>query len=240
MLILVRYLPAKCRFSSENMPFIYVSHPHYFHLSSIGFMFAIMCGMFFALVIGFAGFITLAGQMDNQCVRVGGKVFDAEGAAFADAFALSWTTFSTVGYGSSNPALGFQNDSPTNCFFINFICSLESLTGVLYSGFCGGRFSEHADTIYYFDCLFRIFPHLISHDILAILFGKVLRIQSRAQVIFSDPIVIRYGPGVERVYDENEDDAKDNKAPCPVLEFRLANRLFNEVGGEIMDGTYTF
>mmetsp|Transcript_2004 Transcript_2004/g.4385 ORF Transcript_2004/g.4385 Transcript_2004/m.4385 type:complete len:510 (+) Transcript_2004:125-1654(+) len=178
---------------------------HWMFRVNFGFLFAIMCAMFFALVIGFAGFITLAGQLDHECVRIGGQVFDAEGAAFADAFALSWTTFSTVGYGSTYPALGYQNESPTNCFFINFICSLESLIGVLYSGFCG-----------------------------AILFGKVLRIQSHAQVIFSDPIVIRYGPGVKSPDGEESDE---DKSPCPVLEFRLVNRLFNEVGGEIMDAT---
>ena len=41
------------------------------------------------------------------------------------------------GYGSTYPALGSENSSPTNCFFITFICSLESLLGVLYSGFSG-------------------------------------------------------------------------------------------------------
>jgi hypothetical protein len=120
-------------------------------------------------------------------------------------FALSWTTFSTVGYGSTYPALGYQNSNWANCFFINFICSLESLLGIVYSGFCG-----------------------------AILFGKILRIQSQAQVIFSDPIVIRYGSGVQEGI---EDSNSTNKNPCPVLEFRIVNRLFREVGGEIMDAT---
>eukprot|EP00977_Amphora_coffeiformis_P024673 scaffold16630_cov177-Amphora_coffeaeformis.AAC.6 len=187
---------------------------HWMFRVNFGFLFAIMCAMFFALVIGFAGFITLAGQLDHECVRIGGQVFDAEGAAFADAFALSWTTFSTVGYGSTYPALGYQNESPTNCFFINFICSLESLIGVLYSGFCGGR-SLNVWTLF--------------------VIVTVLRIQSHAQVIFSDPIVIRYGPGVKSPDGEESDE---DKSPCPVLEFRLVNRLFNEVGGEIMDGTY--
>jgi len=108
--------------------------------------------------------------------------------------------------------LGDQNDNPTNCFFITFICSLESLLGVLYSGFCG-----------------------------AILFGKVLRIQSHAQVIFSDPIVIRYGSGVMQNKEFDDDDGaqegEGGKIPCPVLEFRIVNRLFQEVGGEIMDAT---
>jgi hypothetical protein len=75
---------------------------------------------------------------------------------------------------------------------------------------------------------------------IAILFGKVLRIESQAQVIFSDPIVIRFGSGVTDD-DGRAADASDNekKIPCPVLEFRIVNRLFNEVGGEIMDGKNT-
>jgi hypothetical protein len=80
--------------------------------------------------------------------------------------------------------------------------------------------------------------------------------QSHAQVIFSDPIVIRYGNGVDLKYAEGDDASheegqqdygkcingasstqqqKIKKIPCPVLEFRIINRLFNEVGGEIID-----
>jgi hypothetical protein len=65
------------------------------------FLFGVMCIMFFALVILFSGFITIAGRFDSQCVRIGGEEFDSQNTAFADAFTLSWTTFSTVGYGSS-------------------------------------------------------------------------------------------------------------------------------------------
>lgn len=185
---------------------------HWMFRVNFVFLFMAMCLTFFALVVLFSGFITIAGRMDPQCVRIGGDEFASSGSAFADAFALSWTTFSTVGYGSTYPALGHENDNRTNCFFINFICSLESLIGVLYSGFCG-----------------------------AILFGKVLRIQSHAQVIFSDPLLLRYGSGVSKNYeDANGDvssDEETNRAPCPVLEFRIVNRLFNEPGGEIMDAT---
>lgn len=91
------------------------------------------------------------------------------------------------------------------------MCSLESLLGVLYSGFCG-----------------------------AILFGKVLRIQSHAQVIFSDPLVIRYGKGVvegQHAHGHESSDEESAKLPCPVVEFRIVNRLFSQPGGEIMDAS---
>ena len=120
-----------------------------------------------------------------------------------------------MGYGNTYTALGNENDSPTNCFFINFICSVEGLLGVLYAGFCG-----------------------------AILFGKVLRIQSHAQVIFSDPLVIRYGSGVlasnteqQQTLGTESSDDESAKLACPVVEFRIVNRLFSEPGGEIMDAS---
>jgi hypothetical protein len=82
---------------------------------------------------------------------------------------------------------------------------------VLYSGFCG-----------------------------AILFGKVLRIQSYAQVTFSDPLLIRFGSGVSNSNTPNStgsgsDEDNTTPVPFPILEFRVINRLYNEPGGEIMD-----
>jgi hypothetical protein len=82
---------------------------HWMFRVNFVFLFAVMCVAFFGLVILFAGFITAAGTVDPECVRIGGEEFAYAGAAFADAFALSWTTFSTVGYGSTYPALGYQN-----------------------------------------------------------------------------------------------------------------------------------
>ena len=182
------------------------------------FLFAVMCTMFFALVIMFAGIIVSAGRMDSECGRIGGEPFGHASSDFADAFALSWTTFSTVGYGSTYPALGHEHSNPSKCVYITAVCSLEAFFGVLYSGFCG-----------------------------AILFGKVLRIQSHAQVLFSDPIVIRFGDGVDSRDDDSSTDEDDpesvqstankKKIPCPVLEFRVVNRLHNEIGGELMDAS---
>lgn len=205
-------------------------------------LFALMCLLFFALAAFFAGLIFLAGVLDKECVRAGSGSFGSDGSRFAEAFSLSWTTLSTVGYGSTYPALGYQNHNPSHCLFINMICLMEAFVGVLYSGFCG-----------------------------AILFGKVVRIQSHAHVIFSDPMVIRYGSGVEEdtEMDGHPEDDKENsqnpnkdesqhdnvvnedtplaaasvhkrkKVPLPVLEFRIVNKLFGQPGGEIMDASLT-
>jgi len=68
---------------------------HWMFRVNFVFLFAVMCITFFGLVILFAGFITLAGTLDEECVRIGGEPFNAAGTAFADAFALSWTTVSS-------------------------------------------------------------------------------------------------------------------------------------------------
>ena len=60
------------------------------------FLFCVMCVMFFVLVMFFAALIIIAGELDNECVRIGGAPFGEVDSEFADAFALSWTTFSTV------------------------------------------------------------------------------------------------------------------------------------------------
>jgi hypothetical protein len=84
---------------------------------------------------------------------------------------------------------------------------------VLYSGFCG-----------------------------AVLFGKVLRIQSHAQVIFSDPLLIRFGEGItsdaSAAPERNPGEVGNRPVVrCPILEFRIVNRLFDEAGGEILDAS---
>jgi hypothetical protein len=69
---------------------------HWMFRVNFFFLFVVMCVAFFALVIAFAGFISIAGALDAQCVRVGSEDIGFWGAPFADAFALSWTTISTV------------------------------------------------------------------------------------------------------------------------------------------------
>ena len=69
---------------------------HWMFRVNFVFLFAVMCITFFGLVITFAGFIALAGNLDDKCVRIGGEPFDSADTGFADAFALSWTTVSAL------------------------------------------------------------------------------------------------------------------------------------------------
>jgi hypothetical protein len=184
------------------------SYLHWMFRVNFCVLFGLSCMIFFVFTTFFAGLIFAFGSLDPQCIRVGGNEFKPSTAGFADAFSLSWTTFSTVGYGNVYPAIGPQNSTRDNCLLVTILCSLECFFGVLYSGFCG-----------------------------AILFGKVLRLQSRAQVLFSDPMVIRYGLGVQSQKYYKMTDRGKKCIPCPVLEFRVLNKLFNDVGGEIIDAT---
>jgi hypothetical protein len=168
----------------------------------------------FALSILFALFIWLAGKANPECI--GGP--DSFGH-FSDAFILSWTTFSTVGYGCMFVGAGVPNVGKNDilkCATVNGIVSLESFFGVLFASF-----------------------------ISAIMFVKVARVQSIAQVEFCEPICVRYGSGVlietnvDDTHKESENESESmeelDKLPCPVLEFRIANRMHHVHGGEIID-----
>ena len=106
------------------------------------------------------------------------------------------------------------------CIAINFLMAFESFVGVLFAGITG-----------------------------AIIFGKVARVQSIAQVLFSHPICVRYGTGVmepkagddasedDEDGDKNKDAAENDslELPFPILEFRMVNELAIQKGGEIMN-----
>lgn len=104
-----------------------------------------------------------------------------------------------------------------DCIVINGIVSIEVFVGLLFASMCS-----------------------------AIMFVKVSRIQSYAQVDFSDKICIRYGSGVKVESEgdchdsdngEHSSECESDKLPCPTLEFRVLNRMHNINGGEIIDAT---
>ena len=121
-----------------------------------------------------------------------------------------------MGYGLISPGLRDEKGGVT-CLGINILMALESFVGVLFGGMTG-----------------------------AVIFAKIARIQSFAHVAFSDPIVVRYGSGcIHRAKDhldaaaaddsENVEEDDLSELPCPILEFRLVNTMWNQKGGEIMD-----
>ena len=61
-------------------------------------------------------------------------------------------------------ASGIQEPDHKQCTFVVFLCTTESLVGLLYAGMCA-----------------------------AIFFGRVARVQSHAQVTFSEGVCVEYG-----------------------------------------------
>jgi hypothetical protein len=96
------------------------------------------------------------------------------------------------------------------CLGVNSLLACEAFVGVLFGSVTG-----------------------------AIIFGKIARIQTIAQISYSDPICVRYGSGlkVNKAHSEDEDDEYGNELPCPVLEFRILNDRAHLKGGEIIDAT---
>jgi len=207
--------------------------------TSFLFLFLSSAVSFFFMISLFAFFIVISGRNNPHCIQLPLGDYFGSNSQYKDAFSLSWTTFTTVGYGLIYPNISTNTETLDSCKVVTFICSLEAFVGILFGGFIG-----------------------------AIVFGKVSRIQSVAQVIFSDPIVVRYGAGIENFEDdedEEEDDAaateskteeeqkgeftqgmgdkeptkpkKIKRIPCPILELRLVNTMHSKKGGEIMDAT---
>lgn len=181
-------------------------------------LFNVFAFLYFGQILIFALVFFFISLEWPQCINSNGDMIGkGEGARiFGDTFQMSWTTFSTVGYGIVFPATGASNfPVPTGCVSMGVLGSFEAFLGVLYAGFCG-----------------------------AILFGKVLRSQNHAQVYFSDPIVIRFGKAElsdgnsNSKSEEKEHDEEmggDSDIPCPSLEFRLVNRLHGVPSGEIVE-----
>ena len=147
--------------------------------SSFAIVFLSFVTIFLLLVFVFGLFFKWAGEAEPGCIIVAGKSFDyyGRGTTLEDGFGLSWTTFTTVGYGSIYIATGNdardENGGHGSCVLITLLSTAESFIGLLYAGICT-----------------------------AIMFGKIGRIQSHAQVTFSDAVCVEYGQ------DKNEDTSR--------------------------------
>lgn len=94
---------------------------------------------------------------------------------------LILNTLRFQGYGVVYPQVNRQDPNRgASCSGFTFLVSLESFVGILFASFCG-----------------------------AIIFGKIARIQSIAQIRFSEPMVIRYGTGVLEGKPEDPDNDED-------------------------------
>ena len=159
---------------------------------------------FIFMVLLFTAIFVILGKIHSregstECMGGGGNLI-----SFNDSFTLSWTTFSTVGYGMLHPVSSGPIENFI-CMDLNFACSIESFIGILYAGFCS-----------------------------AVFFNKVLRARSNAPIIFSNIGCVRYGSGLRldskasQVVDSlslfpSRLERSINKFPA--LEFRLLNSV---------------
>jgi len=234
----------------------YINWTFYASFTAVFFSFLVI---FFLFCLLFAGFFALAGHMYPDCIVVSGAPYGTNPESkFSDAFAMSWTTFTTVGYGNVYTATGndFVQSDSEDCSGVVFLCTLESFTGLIYAGMCA-----------------------------AILFGKVNRVQSHAHLTFAHAVCLQFEDGgIELVDDDSsdsdvddsedeekekkngsdgpsvgfkEDEEKEKKSGsdgpsvgfnkvvrptfretfkgCPVLKFQVVNDFCNKGGGEIID-----
>jgi hypothetical protein len=191
---------------------------------------------FYVWTLTFAILIYLIGMRSPDCINVNGVDFGEDTANFMDAYGLSWTTFSTVGYGLVHPATSATTSNTRECTGITILTAIESFTGILFASFWG-----------------------------AIFLSKVTRVSSFAQVTFSECMVIRYGSGVGSTVEQHTPAPPDNGTDdgnstdssgdveakqattifkcstikCPVLEFRVLNRLQKQKRGEISESFFS-
>jgi len=150
-------------------------------------------------VVSFAYLIWLSTSVNPQCISSNKHYWQ-------DAFALSWTTFSTVGYGHVYPTLAEKGEA-YKCGFIISLTAIEAYVGILYVSCCG-----------------------------ALLFSKILRVQAEAPVRYSNALVVDYSNLLpdNRARVLASDGA--NKKVYPELQLRVVNNLANSSGaGELMD-----
>lgn len=153
--------------------------------------------IFIVLCLAFAGLFMLCGEAQPECIIVSGEHFGTNpNTKFGDAFALSWTTFTTVGYGNVYTATGsdYVERETEHCSGVVFLSTLEAFMGLLYAGMCA-----------------------------AILFGKVNRVQSHAHLTFANAVCLQYEDvELDQFVDEDSSDsdcdefmADDYEVKCP-------------------------
>lgn len=144
---------------------------------------------------------------------------------WAHSFALSWTTFSTVGYGHTYPIIEDE------CAFITVVTVIESFVGVLYAGFCGAIL---------FGKVTRVYSNakVKFSDFFVIRFGAGVDNEEDdddfeeldTAVQLNNPLV---RPGVIGLRHKSL-----GSSPFPMLVFRVVNDLSNEKKyGSIMNTT---
>jgi hypothetical protein len=101
---------------------------------------------FLGLSVFFAILIYIVDTQQPACISGASRVGRNDRIAFGDAYHLSWTTISTVGYGVISPSLTSTAEGVTRCMGINVLMATESFVGVLFGGVTGGTCARRVST----------------------------------------------------------------------------------------------
>jgi len=92
-------------------------------------IFAMFFVAYFALVFAFAGIlVAMESRTGGRCGLYAYDVWSNSHSYYELAFELSWTTFTTVGYGLISPS-----GDDANCYHIRFACALFAFMGLLFN-----------------------------------------------------------------------------------------------------------
>mmetsp|Transcript_26529 Transcript_26529/g.56066 ORF Transcript_26529/g.56066 Transcript_26529/m.56066 type:complete len:630 (+) Transcript_26529:146-2035(+) len=154
---------------------------------------------------------------DSSCINAPEEGELSTRAHFEYAFELSWTTFTTVGYGNLGPP------PDLGCYPIRLVCSIEAILGMAFVSMCSGLFYAK---------LLRLLgrAQVTFSSTLCVQYGKGLSGNEDEDVRFMRQK--KGGPGA------NPDGTFD---PFPVIEFRIVNNRANHTPGknEIWDAEVT-
>jgi hypothetical protein len=211
----------------------------FFHLCSLGFedvaswvyaasfwmVLLFFLALYLLFVWIFAGFLLVAERFSpTQCIAnddISEEDLITRRHILEFAFALSWTTFTTVGYGRIAPP-----GDEEGCYPTRFICSIEAIIGMGFVSMCSGVF--YAKLLRFLGSA----PVTFS-SILCVQYGKGLSDRthnmSDSSINTSD---------LDDFEDEDPDDCrfrytppsfvdKSSFNPFPVIEFRIVNNRAN-------------
>lgn len=167
----------------------------------------------------FALLIVWAGTAD--CVDAFDASFDFA-QTYSAAWTLSWTTFTTVGYGNIYPSIN------STCAGINFVCMFNAFLGVLYASFCGailfGKVSviySRAGVTFSAGCVLRYGDGVDDND------DDHDYEESSVQDISDHALSTEITPVPP--------SPRGKRFPFPFISFRVVNEYTNYIGGTIMN-----
>lgn len=138
-------------------------------------------------------------------------------------FHLSWTTFSTVGYGHAYPQVGESG----RCAFLNILCSIESFIGVLFAGSVGAVLFGKVQTIY-------TKPMLKFSDFCCVKYGTGTH-EDESDDEFEEDEPVEPELSESLTQGSFTKQSKGKRFTFPMVVFRIANELYDVKNGEIIN-----